>query len=160
MFLKVIVSTVLFTLAACSTTPTPDPRFTKPTPEPIIPAQVILTDKQIVSLEDTMWQLTALTKSLNANQIQDGAFLNFQSADKRIKGNSGCNRLMGNYRLQDNFLKLSEIASTKIFCPAGGIVQEALFIEALTDTRAWRIKDKHLYLLDEKGETVAVFELR
>lgn len=160
MFLKVIVSTVLLTLAACSTTPTPDPRFTKPTPEPIIPAQVILSEKQVVSLEDTMWQLTALTKSLNANQIQDGAFLNLQSSSKRIKGNSGCNRLMGNYRLQDSFLKFSEIASTKIFCPSGGIVQEALFIEALTDTRAWRIKDRHLYLLDEKGETVAVFELR
>uniref|UniRef100_UPI0026250276 META domain-containing protein n=1 Tax=uncultured Agitococcus sp. TaxID=1506599 RepID=UPI0026250276 len=111
MFLKVIVSTVLLTLAACSTTPTPDPRFTKPTPEPIIPAQVILTDKQIVGLEDTMWQLTALTKSLNANQIQDGAFLNFQSTGKRIKGSTGCNRLMANYRVQDNFLKLSEISS-------------------------------------------------
>ncbi|HMV61589.1 MAG TPA: META domain-containing protein [Agitococcus sp.] len=160
MFLKVIVSTVLLTLAACSTTPMPDSRFNKPTPEPVIPAQVILTDKQIVGLEDTMWQLTALTKSLNANKIQDGAFLNLQSASKRIKGNSGCNRLMGNYRLQDNVLKFSEISSTKIFCPSGGIVQEALFIEALTDTRAWRIKDKHLYLLDEKGDTLAVFELR
>lgn len=160
MFFRIIVSTILVTLAACSTTSTSEKRFVKPAFEPVIPAQVILSEKPIVSLEDTMWQLTALTKSLNANQIQDGAFLNFQSANKRIKGNSGCNRLMGNYRLQDSFLKLSEIASTKIFCPSGGIVQEALFIEALTDTRSWRIKDKHLYLLDENNETVAVFELR
>lgn len=158
MLFKIIVTSIAFALAACSTTPVSPPTSAKV--EPIIPAQVILTEKQIVSLEDTMWQLTDLAKSLNANKIQDGAFLNLQSASKRIKGNSGCNRLMGNYRLQDNVLKFSEISSTKIFCPSGGIVQEALFIEALTDTRAWRIKDKHLYLLDEKGDTLAVFELR
>ncbi len=160
MLFKLFVGSIVLVLAACSTSPTPEKRFVKPAFEPIIPAQVVLSEKPVVMLEDTMWQLTALTKSLNSNQIQDGAFLNFQSTGKRIKGSTGCNRLMANYRVQDNFLKLSEISSTKIFCPSGGIIQEALFIEALTDTRAWRIKDKHLYLLDEKGETVAVFELR
>jgi heat shock protein HslJ len=111
-------------------------------------------------LEDTMWQLVALTRGVNANQIQDGAFLNFQSVNSRIKGSTGCNRLMGGYKAQGEFIKLTEIASTKIFCPSGGIVQEALFIEALNDTRGWRIENKHLFLLDEKGDKVAVFEER
>ena len=66
---------------------------------------------------------------------------------------------MGGYRVQGEFIKLSEIASTKIFCPRGGIIQEALLIEALNDTRAWRIEAGHLYLLDEKGEKIAVFEV-
>lgn len=149
-----MVSSVL--VVACTTTSAPDPRFAVKT-EPVIPAQVILSTQKITHLEDTMWQLVALTKSVNANQIQDGAFLSFQSADLRIKGSTGCNRLMGSYKIQEQFLKLSDIASTKIFCPSGGIIQEALFIEALNDTRGWQIDSDHLYLLNEKGEKVAVF---
>lgn len=150
-------------IVACSTTSTPDPRFVPKHPPSVtseIPSQVILSRKKILVLEDAIWQLVALTRSVNANQIQDGAFLNFQSLNLRIKGSTGCNRLMGNYKVQGAILRMSEIASTKIFCPSGGIVQEALFIEALNDTRAWRIDGKHLYLLDDKGDTLAVFEVR
>lgn len=152
-----MVSSVL--VVACTTTTAPDPRFVVKA-EPVIPAQVILSTQKVINLEDTMWQLVALTKGVNANQIQDGAFLNFQSVGLRIKGSTGCNRLMGSYKVQEQFLKLSDIASTKIFCKGGGIVQEALFIEALNDTRGWQIENEHLYLLNEKGEKVAVFEVR
>lgn len=150
-------------IVACSTTSTPDPRFVPKNPPSAtseIPDQVILSSKKILALEDAIWQLVALTRTVNANQIQDGAFLNFQSLNLRIKGSTGCNRLMGNYKVQGSILRMSEIASTKIFCPSGGIVQEALFIEALNDTRAWRIEGNHLYLLDDKGDTLAVFEVR
>ena len=160
MFKQTLVLAVCGILVtACTTTSTPDPRFPV-TPEPVIPAQVVLSTQKVLNLEDTMWQLVALTRGVNANQIQDGAFLNFQSVNSRIKGSTGCNRLMGGYKTQGEFIKQTEIASTKIFCPSGGIVQEALFIEALNDTRGWRIENKHLFLLDEKGDKVAVFEER
>lgn len=154
---------ILPIVVACSTTSTPDPRFVpknSPSASSEIPEQVVLSSKKILALEDTIWQLVALTRSVNANQIQDGAFLNFQSVNLRIKGSTGCNRLMGNYKVQGSILRMSEIASTKIFCPSGGIVQEALFIEALNDTRAWRIEGSHLYLTDDKNNTLAVFEVR
>ncbi len=160
MFNKIFIAIASSLLVvACTTTATPDPRFVVKA-EPVIPAQVILSTQKTTALEDTLWQLVALTKGVNANQIQDGAFLNFQSLGLRIKGSTGCNRLMGSYKVQEQFLKLSDIASTKIFCPSGGIIQESLFIEALSDTRGWRIESGHLYLLNERGETVAVFEVR
>ena len=62
--------------------------------------------------------------------------------------------------VHEKILRMSNIASTKIFCPSGGIVQEALFIDALNDTRAWRIDGTHLYLMDEKNTVLAVFEVQ
>lgn len=155
---------VALILAACAA-PQPDPRFTKPVPvKPVVPADVNPSPQSQVSsgseLENRVWQLVELTKSTSASQIQDGAFLNFQSENLQLKGSTGCNRLMGKYVKQGQTLKLSDIASTKMFCPGGGIVQEAMFIEALTYTRSWRIDGQHLYLLDDKNEKVAVFELR
>lgn len=155
-------------LVACAA-PQPDPRFTKPVPvvkpmpvKPAVPAYVAPPPQVSASteLENRVWQLVELTKSSSTSQIQDGAFLNFQSAGLQLKGSTGCNRLMGRYALDGNSLKLNDIASTKMFCPGGGIVQEAMFIEALTDTRSWRIDGLHLYLLDDKSDKVAVFELR
>lgn len=160
MLFKIIVSSMMLMLTACQTASPPDPRFIKKNPEPDIPPQVIVSQQNSYVLEDTMWQLTLLNRGVNSNKIQDGAFLSLQSGTKRFKGSSGCNRLMGSYYVHEGILKLSDIASTKMFCPNGGIIQEALLIEALTDTRAWRIHDKNLHLLNEKGETVAVFEFR
>ncbi len=154
--LLALMSSVL--VVACTTTSAPDPRFT-PKTDVVIPAQVVLSTQKDINLEDTKWQLVALTRSVNANQIQDGAFLNFQSVNSRLNGSTGCNRLMGGYRVQGELIKLSEIASTKIFCPRGGIIRGALLVVALNDTRAWRIEAGHLYLLDEKGEKIAVFEV-
>ena len=112
MFKQTLVLAVCGILVtACTTTSTPDPRFPV-TPEPVIPAQVVLSTQKVLNLEDTMWQLVALTRGVNANQIQDGAFLNFQSVNSRIKGSTGCNRLMGGLKLKANLSNC-----TKIFCP-------------------------------------------
>ena len=156
----------LLALAGCST-PQPDIRFTRPAvaTKPAAPPAPMAADPLASrpldnALENRVWQLIELSKSANASAIQDGAFLSFQAAGLQVKGSTGCNRLMGRYVMQGQQLKLQDIASTKIFCPGGGIVQEAMFIEALTDTRAWRIDNNHLLLIDGKGNKVAVFELR
>ncbi len=157
------VATLVMVLAACATSSV-TPVASKSTiaapatsKMPSMPEAEALPASQ---LEDRIWQLVTLTQSMGTNNIQDGAFLSFQSSDHRVKGSTGCNRLMGSYQLTGSELSLAEIASTKIFCPNGGIVQEAMFIEALTDTTGWKIDANHLYLLNAQNETLAVFELR
>ncbi|PTQ90664.1 META domain-containing protein [Agitococcus lubricus] len=154
--------TLVLWLSAC-TSQQPDPRFQKTPPLPILVEPVTqqpVEPQALIALEDRIWQLVALTKSVNANHIQDGAFLSFQSANQQLKGSTGCNRLMGTYERHQQQLRMLEIASTKKFCPSGGIVQEAIFIQALNDTRFWQIEQQHLYLLDEQKQKLAIFELR
>lgn len=157
---KMALAVLSVALAAC-VTPTVVAPNAKPVKAPVVATLAVpVIASSVTAVEDRMWQLVSLTKSMGTNSIQDGAFLSFQSSDHRIKGSTGCNRLMGSYQLTGQELSLAEIASTKIFCPNGGIIQEAIFIEALTDTAAWKVESNHLYLLNAQQETVAVFELR
>ncbi|MCP5175022.1 MAG: META domain-containing protein [Moraxellaceae bacterium] len=145
-------------LIACSTTPS-KPQASNDAPL-TMPEEVVVSTKKVLGLEDRIWQLVELPRSVNVGKIQDGAFINFEDASMNVKGSTGCNRLMGSYKRHENILRLNDIASTKIFCPSGGIVQEALFIDALNDTRAWRIDGTHLYLMDDKNTVLAVFEVQ
>ncbi len=156
MFKHIWLLTVLG-LVACSTAPKPQASNDVPT---AIPEEVVVSTKKVLSLENRIWQLVELPRSVNIGKIQDGAFINFEDTTMSVKGSTGCNRLMGSYKRHENILRLNDIASTKIFCPSGGIVQEALFIDALNDTRAWRIDGTRLYLLDDKNITIAVFEVQ
>lgn len=159
MFKKIAFLVSFSMLAACSTTPNND--VVQVANQPIvIPEQVVVSTKKVFGLADRIWQLVELTRSANMGKIQDGAFINFEDATMNMKGSTGCNRLMGSYKVHENILRMTDIASTKIFCPSGGIVQEALFIDALTDTRAWRIDGTHLYLMDDKNTVLAVFEVQ
>ena len=157
MFKKITILSLMLSLAACSSVPTNE----SSSPQNItIPKEVVLSTKKVMGLEGRIWQLVELTRSANIGKIQDGAFLSFEEATLSLKGSTGCNRLTGNYKVHEHILRMTEIASTKIFCPSGGIVQEALFIDALNDTRAWRIDNTHLYLMDEKSTVLAVFEVQ
>lgn len=162
--LKVTVVFLVAGLTACATQP--DPRFpNKPTTiKPLVPKAPVVEPVpksiSITNIEDKMWQLVTLTSGVKISAIQDGAFISFQSSDQRVKGSTGCNRLMGRYQVTGQQLTLTDIASTKIFCPSGGIIQEALFIQALNDTTSWKVESNLLFLLNQQGDNVAVFELR
>ena len=160
MFKKITILSAMLSLVACSSLPKNESSTTTPTQEVTIPEQVVVSTKKVMGLEDRIWQLVELTRSANIGKIQDGAFINFEDATMSMKGSTGCNRLMSDYKVHEKILRMSNIASTKIFCPSGGIVQEALFIDALNDTRAWRIDGTHLYLMDEKNTVLAVFEVQ
>jgi heat shock protein HslJ len=111
-------------------------------------------------LENTDWTLVSLRgKPVDAGAAQRGPDLLLQSAQRRLAGSGGCNRLSGSYELSGDRLKLGQPASTRAAC-GRGMEQEHAFVDALGKVARWRIDNQRLALLDEHGSTIAEFEPR
>ena len=81
------------------------------------------------------------------------AFIRFEVPDKRFSGNGGCNQINGNYSLDKNELKFSEVISTKMSC--NDIDFENTFLNTLGTVDHYEIRGTDLVLKDRR-ETVLV----
>jgi hypothetical protein len=77
----------------------------------------------------------------------------------RVSGSSGCNRLMGGYRVEGEALTFDQLAGTRMAC-AEGMETEKAFLDALARVARWRISGDKLELLDAGGRLLATFEAR
>jgi putative lipoprotein len=112
------------------------------------------------SLENTYWKLTRLPNAqVQVVEPQREPHLILQSAERRVAGSSGCNRLAGGYTLDGDRLALGRMASTMMACPQG-MEQERAFLDALATVERWRVTGQELTLVDARGEVVAQFESR
>ena len=80
------------------------------------------------------------------------------TAEGEVQGRGGCNGFRGRYTLDGVTLTLGPIASTRRACPPPQMQQETRFFAALEATRAFRIEDGRLLLLDAAGAPVATLE--
>lgn len=111
-------------------------------------------------LEDTYWQLTRLgDEPVIAGGRQREPHLVLRSADRRVSGFGGCNRLMGGYTVDGSSIEFSRMASTKMACTEGADTERA-FTAALGRVRSWRLIGHHLDFFDQACELVARFEAR
>ncbi|BCA52936.1 hypothetical protein W02_00760 [Nitrospira sp. KM1] len=112
------------------------------------------------TLENTYWKLTRLAGMpvIVPEQQREPAMVLHQE-QHRLAGSGGCNRLMGEYRLDRRLVSFSQVAGTKMACRAG-MEQEEHFIEALGRTAAWTVIGEHLELFDAEGKQLARFEAR
>ena len=70
-------------------------------------------------------------------------------------GAAGCNTYGASYRLQDESLTFSEIASTLMACMEPGVMeQESAFLAFLRDARTFAVKDDFLYIYNEAGRAL------
>ncbi|GGD22884.1 hypothetical protein GCM10011368_26200 [Hyunsoonleella pacifica] len=71
--------------------------------------------------DDTILKTLNGTYNINTlNQIEVSDFkltVSFDNNTKKVSGFSGCNRFFGTYTLNENTLKFSPLASTKMLCP-------------------------------------------
>ncbi len=107
------------------------------------------------SLTDTYWKLVALGGQ--PAQVADGRrepHLVLHRDAARLAGSGGCNRLMGQWRADGDALAFSQIATTRMACPAG-MEQEARFLAALGTVARHRIEGEQLTLIDASGVAVA-----
>jgi heat shock protein HslJ len=79
-------------------------------------------------------------------------FVTFNWAEMRASGYSGCNDFFGSYELKGEALAFGPLGMTRRFCGGAAGSVELAFLQALRETRAWRIEKDVLLLLD--GETV------
>lgn len=108
-------------------------------------------------LRNTYWKLTYLgdTPSQTTARLQE-AHLIFAAHELRVSGSSGCNRIMGGFRLDGDNLHVSQMVATRMAC-LDGMEQEQLFLKSLNDVAHYRIKGDQLELLDRSGKIIARF---
>jgi heat shock protein HslJ len=80
------------------------------------------------------------------------AYIGFEVADKRFTGNGGCNQISGNYTLDKNDIRFTEVVSTKMSC--SDIEFENAFLSALSSIDGYEVRGNDL-LLKRKQEVMA-----
>ena len=109
----------------------------------------------IATLTNTYWKLVSMQGEpvvVSDNQREAHLIL---TDDLRIHGFSGCNRFMGEYRIQGPQLEVQSLASTRMACV--GDVTEGPFLQVLANTAAYWLSADELRLLDADGEVLGSF---
>lgn len=80
------------------------------------------------------------------------------AADGRVTGSGGCNRIVGQARIEGAAIAFSQMASTRMACPLAVMDQEAKFLAALGQVSRWRIDEprRKLILEDATGKVLVV----
>nr|WP_163502672.1 META domain-containing protein [Halomonas socia] len=109
-------------------------------------------------LENTYWKLTRVGDiAAEAVDNQREAHFVLHTEENGVAGSTGCNRLAGSYRLENDALSFGPLVTTRMACLEGGETERA-FLTALEATANWQIEGLALTLRDESGEAVAHFE--
>jgi heat shock protein HslJ len=112
----------------------------------------------LVVLEGTRWKLTRLKgEDLPSDMGPRAPYLMLDAKTHRVSGSSGCNRLMGSYKLDGEHLSFGPIAGTMMACVTGMDVEQR-FKAVLPDVSQWRIEGQTLDMLDAEGNSLARFE--
>ena len=73
-------------------------------------------------------------------------FIAFNSTDKSIRGNTGCNSYFGNYMLDQYSMSFSDIGQTEMACEEAVMRTEWNLMQALRDTGSFTLVDNILTL--------------
>ncbi|WP_165982334.1 YbaY family lipoprotein [Dankookia rubra] len=77
-------------------------------------------------------------------------------ADGGVSGSGGCNRIAGSYTLAGETIGFGQMISTMMACAPAVGEQERRFLQALAETRRWRITPEGwLLLLDAEAKPLA-----
>lgn len=110
------------------------------------------------ALTDTYWRLTQLNGApVTVSEHAREPHIVLHSAESRLAGSGGCNRLLGGYVLAGERLTFTKMASTMMACPEG-MEQERAFAGALGEARSYRLSGARLELYDGAGRVIARFE--
>ncbi|MEG3114529.1 META domain-containing protein [Salinicola sp. 4072] len=110
------------------------------------------------ALVGTYWKLMTLDGQPVAvadNQREAHLIL---GEDGRVSGSTGCNRLMGSYRLEGDTLTFSRLASTRMACPGDMAMLEQAWLAALAETAHYSIADQSLELQNADDRALAEFK--
>lgn len=85
------------------------------------------------------------------------AFVQFRSSG-RLHGHTGCNRLLGEYRVDGEQIHIGNLSSTRKTCDADVMQQEQALIRTLDKAHTFRRARTRLFLFDDDG--LPILELR
>jgi heat shock protein HslJ len=154
--LGIAVSLLLVTGCASESTSSPTPT-TAPPPAEMSSAEISSNQEASAneSLAGNYWKLMTLggrPVAVADNQREAHLVL---GQDGRVSGSTGCNRLMGSYTLQGDTLTFSQLASTRMACPAEMMALEQAWLTTLSDTAHYSISGQRLVLEDANEQPLA-----
>lgn len=76
--------------------------------------------------------------------------------DSKIAGETGCNRFFGDFKISENNLELSNIASTRMMCP--DIQFENSFLEVIKSAASYNVNEDKLTLKDSSGNIIVILK--
>lgn len=91
------------------------------------------------------------------NISSEGFILNFNGAEQRLSGKTGCNNFVATYKIEDSIVKFNPPLGTKMYCE-GKMEYEKVFGEIIPEIRNVRISDKDLIFLS--GESQELLSLQ
>jgi heat shock protein HslJ len=113
-----------------------------------------------VPLESTYWKLMEIggMAAVGGSNVNE-ANLVLNAEGKKLTGSTGCNPILGSYKLRGGSLSFKPAGMTKMACPDALMKQEEAFIEILKETNKYRIEGETLELRDKK-DVLAKFQAR
>ena len=109
----------------------------------------------LIELDGTTWRAARFGPNLEHAPAEDAEFsLEFQG--DRLAGQSGCNRYMGTWAVDDGRLRIGPLASTMMFCD-GLMELEDAYLAALQGTTGITAEGDRLTFLGPDGHPVAEF---
>lgn len=76
--------------------------------------------------------------------------------NNRFSGYSGCNRMTGGIFYEDDVLRFTQVATTRMACP--NMDKESAFLTALNGSTAYKVENNRLYLSNGSEENMLVFK--
>ncbi|WP_425639315.1 DUF4377 domain-containing protein [Algoriphagus yeomjeoni] len=136
------------------------------TPTPADASSKIYELEEILSKESdpalrltNIWKITKVGDIENPTGFKNNESLTFEfnASNKTYVGKMGCNSVRGEIKENDGEkLLLGSGASTMMACPDMTI--ENTISKALINTRGYKLENNQLYMMNESGETLIIFQ--
>ena len=121
------------------------------------PSQAVISSAAADALVGPDWSLTTLGDSAVESQ-KAGRHPHMQFFPTgSVNGADGCNTFRGSYTAGDTAIAFKQLMGTLMACPGADKLDQR-FRDALGRARTWKVENRHLLLLDDKGVAVARFE--
>ncbi len=111
-------------------------------------------DSAPIPLDTGTWRLAELggVSAVSGEEGMEPAQIRFELDSARVSGSGGCNRIFGSLATDADSLRIGPLASTRMACADEAVTrQEMAFIEALENTRRYRISGDTLSLIGDNG---------
>lgn len=113
----------------------------------------LATDDDV--LVETYWMLISLEgEDLQGPIDTKTAYIRFREDGNEVNGFTGCNKFFGKYEMNGDSIRLSDLGSTKMACPA--MEQENKLMGILARVDSYSISD-YLLTLYGGGKAIATF---
>lgn len=108
----------------------------------------------VTELSKSSWELAEINgKPIDKQDFAKIPTLNFDPAESRVSGNSGCNSMSGTFKVEEDKITFGPIMGTKMACEGTG---ENQFTTAFNTVQKFKL-GKKLYFYDGSENKVLCF---